>query len=74
MAQTILIVDDDYYYRELLSIILLDNDYSVETADSGAEALQMIAQKTYDQVLLDNAMYFAKSGCFIPSTIFRSLW
>ena len=52
----ILVVDDDYYYRELLSIILLENEFSVETAADGAEALQMIAQKPYDQVLLDNAM------------------
>ena len=52
----ILIVDDDYYYRELLSIILIENEYSIETAEGGAEALQMIAQKPYDQVLLDNAM------------------
>jgi CheY-like chemotaxis protein len=53
---TILVVDDEPVNVLLLIKILAIRDYSVLTADSGAEALQIMQQVIPDLVLLDLLM------------------
>lgn len=50
---TILIVDDDLYVRESLKEILNDNGYIIEEAADGKTALDMLAQRPIDLMLLD---------------------
>jgi two-component system nitrogen regulation response regulator NtrX len=50
---TILIVDDDLYVRESLREILNDNGYTIEEAADGKTALDMLAQRPFDLMLLD---------------------
>jgi CheY-like chemotaxis protein len=56
--ERILIVDDEYPVRNVLSISLDHLGYEVETASSGAEALEKYraAQQPYDLVILDMIM------------------
>jgi CheY-like chemotaxis protein len=49
----ILVVDDDELNREMLSGILSQYDYGVDTASSGYDALQELKERHYDLVLLD---------------------
>ncbi len=50
--QKILLVDDDPAIRQILCRLLVDEDYLVETAANGVEALEMI-DDSIDLVLLD---------------------
>ncbi len=50
---TILIVDDDLYVRESLKEILNDNGYTIEEAADGKTALDILAQRPLDLMLLD---------------------
>ena len=52
-SYTILIVDDEPHICNTLSIILSSNGYQIDTAGSGREAIDYIAEKTYDLVLTD---------------------
>ena len=52
-SYTILIVDDEPHICDTLSIILSSNGYQIDTAESGREAIDYIAEKTYDLVLTD---------------------
>ncbi len=52
-SYTILIVDDEPHICDTLSIILSSNGYQIDTAGSGREAIDYIAEKTYDLVLTD---------------------
>jgi DNA-binding response OmpR family regulator len=49
----ILIVDDEENIRTILSRTLSQAGWSPETAKSGAEAIEMVSQGSYDLVLLD---------------------
>ena len=53
MSKTILVVDDEKDIRFSLTGILEDEGYQVETAASGAEALDNVRQNLPDLVLLD---------------------
>lgn len=53
MADKILIVDDDPAIRKLLEKVMHSNDMETTTADSGGEALRLLAQHTYDLILMD---------------------
>ncbi len=53
---SILIVDDDVNLLELLSQILLMNDFSADKALNGAIAFNMIQAKHYDLVISDIRM------------------
>jgi len=50
---SILIVDDDRFYRELYAEMLTQKNYLIESAQSGAEALGKIRSKHFDLVLTD---------------------
>ena len=52
----ILVVDDEEAQREILRTILTSEGYRVETADSGAEALQKSGRTRFDLVLTDLRM------------------
>lgn len=52
----ILIVDDNPKNVQLLAKLLSDNNYIVETAMSGEEALYWIGESDFDLVLLDIMM------------------
>lgn len=56
MAKRILVVDDDLYIRELYEEILKDEQYTVETASNGEEALGKLQEGGFDLVLLDIMM------------------
>jgi two-component system, OmpR family, KDP operon response regulator KdpE len=50
---TILIVDDEVQIRRLLSITLQSNDYRIQEASTGREALLKVADNPPDLILLD---------------------
>ncbi len=52
----ILIVDDNPKNIQVLAKLLSDNDYNIETAISGAEALHWIDEDEFDLILLDIMM------------------
>jgi len=52
----ILIVDDEMLNRMLLSASLQESGYTVETAENGQQALQMLRAQPFDAVLLDLVM------------------
>ena len=54
--RTILIVDDDDDFREMLRVVLASCDFSVLAADSGAAALAITSSHNVDVVLTDFQM------------------
>ena len=54
--RSVLIVDDEIYIRTTLSFALEKMNLSVDTAASGAEALNKLAEKSYGLMLLDLRM------------------
>lgn len=52
-APRILVIDDESSITDALKIILDDNGYHVETAGSGAEALEILKSTAFDLVLTD---------------------
>lgn len=55
-GERILAIDDDAFFRALYQDLLTPDGYTVETAASGAEALEGLARVTPDLVLLDLVM------------------
>lgn len=55
-APTLLVVDDDAMNRDVLSRRLVRSGYKVLTADSGAQALEMVNGHRFDALLLDVMM------------------
>lgn len=53
---TLLIVDDEPHIRKLLETLLQHEGYNTLSADSGEEALQLVAQQPPDLILLDIMM------------------
>jgi len=49
-------VDDDKAIRSLITAVLSRKGYSVETARNGEEALEVIAGKTFEVIILDLMM------------------
>ncbi|TDR70553.1 ATP-binding response regulator [Paludibacterium purpuratum] len=58
MAHTLLLVDDEPFNLELMSELLEDAGYQVQTAESGAEAWRLLEKEgdRYSSVLLDKMM------------------
>jgi len=56
MSATILIVEDDAVFRELLTTILDNAGYTVATASDGGEGLRRIQRERFDLVLCDLKM------------------
>lgn len=56
MSATILIVEDDAVFRELLTTILDNAGYTVATAADGGEGLRRIQRERFDLVLCDLKM------------------
>lgn len=52
----ILVVDDDSGVRQTLEWALQDEGFAVVTAADGREALQLVAERSPDLILLDMAM------------------
>jgi DNA-binding NtrC family response regulator len=52
----ILVIDDDEAHRSAMVIMLEDEDYSVEEADSGESALELIKKRNYDLIITDFKM------------------
>jgi DNA-binding NtrC family response regulator len=52
-AARIIVIDDDESIREMLSTILQEEGYSVDTAESGKEALLKTNAVFYDLALID---------------------
>ncbi len=51
--KSILIVDDDKYILHVFSRILQKQEYNVETAETGQEALEKLKSKNFDLALID---------------------
>jgi DNA-binding NtrC family response regulator len=49
----ILIIDDDENIRRVVTTILRDKGYDVDTAQTGSEAISKSEQNTYDLMLID---------------------
>jgi DNA-binding response OmpR family regulator len=52
----ILLVDDDFYIRELNAGVLIRFGYKVDTANDGADAWQALNGGSYDLLITDNKM------------------
>ena len=52
----VLVVDDEYTIRELISIVLEEEGYEVSTATNGGEAMERLSAAQPDLVLLDIMM------------------
>jgi two-component system KDP operon response regulator KdpE len=55
-AGRVLIVDDEPQIRRVLRMALTDQDYEVQEARSGEEALDLISDQRFDLILLDMNM------------------
>ena len=56
VKRRILVVDDEITVGKSISQALASDDYEVDTALSGAEALQKEGQKKYDVIIADLMM------------------
>lgn len=56
MSKTILIVDDEQGYRDLLNMELSDQGYRVLTADGGPEALEILRKERVELIITDMKM------------------
>mgnify|MGYP001768361884 CR=1 FL=1 len=56
MAEKVLIVDDDKAFLQILAERMQNRGMQVSTAESAAEALQLLEKESYDAVLLDLMM------------------
>jgi two-component system NtrC family sensor kinase len=55
-AQRVLVVDDEPSIRSAVTSYLRSHGHTVDTVGSGKEALALVAQRTYDAILLDLRM------------------
>ena len=53
LSASILIVDDDAGIRNMLSAVLNDEGYSVESAENGKQAMKMCEKTPFDVALID---------------------
>jgi CheY-like chemotaxis protein len=55
-ASSLLVVDDDDFYRDSIASVLRQAGHQVETAPNGEHALRMMRQRAPDLLLLDMVM------------------
>jgi CheY-like chemotaxis protein len=55
-SQRILVVDDEPLIRRLMTAMLADSGYDVESAEDGAVAWEALQAKSYDLLITDNNM------------------
>jgi CheY-like chemotaxis protein len=55
-APTALIVDDNFYNRDLCTLALEHVGYSITEAENGLEAMRLLRQQSYTLLVLDLAM------------------
>ncbi|NWG16697.1 MAG: response regulator [Chloroflexi bacterium] len=60
--QTILIVDDEPAFLDILEMILRRAGYTVLSASDGAQALQIVASRPVDLVLIDDMLPHISGG------------
>ena len=53
---TILVVDDDYAHRTMLTTLITGWGYEVREADDGAAAVEAVQKDPFDLVLMDIRM------------------
>jgi DNA-binding NtrC family response regulator len=53
LLSSVLVVDDDPELRKMLSEVLVDQGYSVETAGNGKNAIRACQNKLFDLALID---------------------
>jgi DNA-binding response OmpR family regulator len=53
VKKTILVVDDDKTILRMFKQILQKNDYEIDTAETGKEAMAKVGNRQYDLVMLD---------------------
>ena len=63
----ILVVDDAPTLRDMLTVVLEAAGYTVQTAATGLEALQALAQRPADAVLLDLEMPVMDGWAFLDA-------
>ncbi|MCR1949923.1 MULTISPECIES: response regulator transcription factor [Clostridium] len=56
MHKNILVVDDDKDIRELVAVYMKTEEFYVDKACNGEEALKMVEEKNYDLIILDVMM------------------
>ncbi len=56
MSNRILIIDDDIHIRKVFKLVLEEENYIVDTAESGEEGIKMFSEKSYDLTFLDIRM------------------
>ena len=52
----ILVVDDEASQRELLQVVLSEEGYSLESASSGEDAVQLVEKRFFNLVIMDMKM------------------
>ena len=50
---SLLLVDDDYMSTQILKMILENENFEVDVAVTGSEAIEKVLSKSYDAILLD---------------------
>jgi len=55
-VKRVLVVDDDYFIKEIVSTALAENGFAVSKAGNGLEALEIIQKERVDMVILDVVM------------------
>lgn len=68
-SATILVVDDDPDFVEIMRTILTSRGYRVITAANGAQALQQVAEAQPDLMILDIMMSTALDGYNVSETL-----
>jgi CheY-like chemotaxis protein len=61
----VLVVDDEESLREVMAETLADEGYAVETAENGARALEVLAQRRPDAIILDLMMPVLDGWAFV---------
>ncbi|MDX9806268.1 MAG: sigma-54 dependent transcriptional regulator [bacterium] len=61
-SNRILVIDDELSMRQFLEILLKKDGYSVDTAENGAKAIEMLKKNKYSVILMDYNMPEAIDG------------